>query len=138
MNDNSNPAGFGSWLGRHKFVWLLLLPLLVFLAVAAYWGMTEWNAGQENRRQFEQWAAAGIPYDNATLQQAYDSHTHPEGTSDWIQCIELTDWGYRAEAYKKLPYIGLEDKEPKNLVPSGTPADWPDEAWVGSLSLIHI
>ena len=132
MNDNSNSTGIGSMLGRHKFVWLVLLPLLVFLVVAVYWGVTEWNAGWENRMQFEQLAAAGIPYDNATLQEAYDSRTHPEGTSDWLRCIESTDWCRNAEAYKKLPYLGYEGEDPKNLVPGGTPDDWPGESLVGS------
>lgn len=132
MNDNSNSTGTGSMLGRHKFVWLVLLPLLVFLAVAAYWGVTEWNAGRENRMQFEQWAAAGIPYDNATLQKTYDSRTHPEGTSDWLRCIEFTDWCSNADAYKKLPYLGYEGEDPKKLVPGGKREDWPGEPLVGS------
>ena len=132
MNDNSNPVGSNSLLGRHKLGWLVLLPLLVVLAVAAYWGITEWNAGRENRMQLEQWAAAGIPYNDATLQQAYDSRTHPEGTSDWLRCQELTAWGDLDEDYKKLPYLGSESEEPKNLIPGGTLDDWPDEPLVGS------
>ena len=132
MSDNSNPTYPGSRLGRYKFVWLLLLPLLILLAVAAYWGISEWNAAQANRNQFEQWAAAGIPYDNATMEKSYNERTHPEGASDWIEIIKLIQWGDRVEAFKRLPYLGGESEIPTDLVPGGDSTNWPDEPLVAS------
>lgn len=132
MSDNSNPTGSGSRLGRYKFVLLLSLPLLILLVVAAYWGIPEWHAAQANRNQFEQWAATGIPYDNATLQQAYNERTNPEGSPDWIEITQLIDWGHEVEAFKNLPYLGWESEIPKILVPGGDPIDWPEEPLVAS------
>ena len=132
MSDNSNPTRPGSRLGRYKFVWLLLLPLLVLLAVAAYWVVPEWNAAEENRNQFEQWAAAGIPYDNATMEKSYNERTHPEGANDWIEIIKLIQWGDRVEAFKRLPYLGGESVIPTDLVSGGDSTNWPDEPLVAS------
>ena len=132
MNHNSNQPRPGSILGRHKFVWLLLLPVVVFLAVAVCWGIPEWNAARANRAQFEQWAAMEIPYDNVSLQKAYNERTHPEGTADWIQSTHLINWGNQVEAFKQLPYLGGEGEEPAVLIPGGSPIDWPKEPLVAS------
>ena len=132
MSDNSNRTESRPSLGRYKFVWLLLFPLVVLLAVAAYLIISEWSAAKTNRTQFEQWAATGIPYDSATLQKSYDERTHPEGTPDWIEITRLVYWGAEVEAFKQLPYLGNEGQEPANLVPGGKPIDWPGEPLVAS------
>ena len=130
MSDNSTPIRPGFRLGRYKYVLLLLLPLLIFLAVAVYWSMQEWNAANANRNQFKQWAAAGIPYDDATLQRSYNDRTHPEGTSDWLKVSQLSTWGREVEFYRKLPYLGHEATALPKLVSSDDPIDWPDEPLV--------
>ena len=132
MIDNSNPTGSGSRLGRYKFVWLLLLLLVVLLAVAAYWRIPGWNAAEANRIQFEQWAAMGIPYDDATMEKFYNERTHPEGSPDWLEITQLLQWGEEVESFKQLPYLGSEGETPTTLVPSGDPADWPEEPLVAS------
>ena len=132
MSDNSDSTRQASSLGRYKFVWLSLLPLVAILAVVVYWSIPEWIAAQQNQVQFKKLAAEGIPYDNATMQQTYEQRTHPEGTSDWVEISQLAQWGQQVKAYQKLPYLGGDGVEVTNLVSSGKSTDWPDKARVAS------
>ena len=132
MSDDANLTRPGSRIGKHKYVWLLLLPVLGLLVFAASWGLREWDAAQANRSEIDRLAAMGVPYNNATLEQAYRDRTHPEGTQDWVKSIELIQWGQQAEGFERLPHLGWDAEEPVNLVPGGNLDDWPDEPLVAS------
>ena len=132
MSDNLDRSESESKRGRYKHVWLVLLPLVVLLAVAAYWGAKEWKVARANQRQFEDWEEAGIPFDSTSQQKFYNDHTYPQGTADWIKIEQLTEWGHQAEDFKRLPYLGYEGKEPKVLIPGGETSDWPEAPLVAS------
>ena len=132
MNEYLNPTRPVASRKRSSFGWLLLLPLVVFLVIVAYFGIVEWIAANSNRAQYEQWASAGVPYDNVSLQKDYDERTYPKGAQDWIESATLINWGSEVEAYQRLPYLGGSGEEPATLVSSGNPSDWPGETRVAS------
>ena len=123
---------FGFQLLGQKYVWLAMIPLIVAVMYFGYRGLHQWQADQANQQQIEEWAQAGIPYDNASLQKSYLGRTHPEGYADWARALRLSEWGYRIDTFTRLPMIGGEGELPTVLIPDANIDQWKDNALVAS------
>lgn len=130
-NVKSSRLGFGRF--RQRYLWLAMIPFGIVLLIVAYRGIYQWQAAKANQAQIEQYAKAGVPYDNASMQKQYLERTHSEGYSDWARAIRLSDFGYGIiNSFYQIPIIGGEGDLPEVLIPDANVDQWADEALVAS------
>ncbi len=113
-------------LRRGGMRWLLIaacVPVLLFAMGAVAVGVREFDAAAKLKAKMDQLKRAGEGYDNASFEQWYRNHTHPEGAQAWVNLLNSVSATSQIGAVASLPIVGT-GKELKELDPK---AEWPNE-----------
>lgn len=89
------------WVSR-----LFLVACLLAAMAFAWFVIVQLFAARELAKYTDDLKSRGIPYDNATLQTAYQAKTYTEGSETLQSILQLSSWGLPLASVNSLPLVG--------------------------------